>query len=260
MRRIIPLMTITLLLLFTVSSCRLLDRGRPRPGPVADAITIVPAPDGDLEDDLEPTPGPTPDITMLEWALHHDDWSYRIESARSLAERDDIPMDQRVDMLVAALESEIEGADGTMPDHAYLPVSGVMRLQYTRGLSELGAAAVPALRRAIAETEGEARDHAILALGHLGQRDVIPQLRDMLRDSDSVEIRMEAARVLGILGASEAIPDLEAALDDWHMAHGRDSLGEYTIYPVREQAAGALEALGVDVERLEDDEFRVRRP
>ena len=65
-----------------------------------------------------------------------------------------------------------------------------------------------------------------------------------------------SARVLGLLGYREAIPALQAALEDPYVSEGEDSLGTYTIYPVREQAAGALEALGVTVER-DGDTFTV---
>jgi HEAT repeat protein len=183
----------------------------------------------------------------------------RLEAAWSLPDRADLPVEQRATMLLDALEAPWEGED-EVPDHDYLPASNGLRLELTRALGELGAEAIPALRRAAAGGDEVGRECALLALGHLGQRDVIPDLIALLRDSYYVEVRMEAARVLGILGANEAIPDLEAALNDPYFAYGSDSLGEYTICPVREQAAGALEALGVDVERLEDDEFRVRRP
>lgn len=258
MRRLIPLLLTMMLLPLIVSGCKLLDRRVPRATPIATSITMEPETEQEIAQEVAPTP--TPDIDMLERSLHDEEWPYRLEAARSLPDRGDIPVKQRVDLLVGALEGELEIADESMPDQAYLPVSGVRRLQYTRALGELGDDAVSALRQIVAETEGEVRDHAILALGYLGQRDVIPDLITLLRESESVVIRMDAARVLGALDAKEAIPDLIAALEDDYLAYGRDSLGEYTIYPVRDQAAGALGAMGIEVEITDDDTYTVRRP
>jgi HEAT repeat protein len=256
MRRLTVVLIIMLLLTPALGSCRLLDRRVTRPTPTAHHARSQAA----SRPSETPTPEPTPDVATLEQTLHDVDWTLRLEAAWSLPDRVDLSAEQRVTLILDALQVPWDSAADVVPDHNYLPVSSVVRIELARALGELGAEAIPALRRAAAGGDEVGRECALLALGHLGQRDVIPQLREMLRDSYYVEVRMEAARVLGTLRASEAIPDLEAALNDPYFAYGSDSLGEYTLYPVREQAAGALDALGVDVERLEDDEFRVRRP
>jgi HEAT repeat protein len=69
------------------------------------------------------------------------------------------------------------------------------------------------------------------------------------------DVRMTAARYLGWLHDREAMPVLRSALADTASATAvSDIVGRPPVrfYPVREQAAGALEIMGVKVERRGD--------
>lgn len=205
-----------------------------------------------------PAAVPTPDAATLGRALAEGDWDTRLAAAHAVPGRNDIPLQSRVDMLADALAQEVDQPSGEpQPDHTYLSAAGMLRVRLTRSLGNLGDDAVEMLRQRAADAEGDARLSCLIALGHMGDEEVAPELRDALRSSQDPVIRMDAARVLGILGDREAIPALRAALADPFVAEGRDSLGTYTIYPVREQAAGALHALGVTLER-DGDTFSAR--
>lgn len=210
---------------------------------------------------VAPAPTATPGVASLRESLGHPSWQGRLATARRLPERDDIPAAERATILIEALEREVAAPETLPPpDGAYLSADALLRLQLTRTLSELGPEAMPALRQAAESGAEPVRAWAILALGLAGEADVAPEVQTLLRESDDAEIRMTAARALGVLNHREAIPDLERALSDPFSATGEDHLGSFTIYPVREQAAWALETLGMTVERLDNDQFRLLRP
>lgn len=237
---------LVLLLITSCTMCPLLSgrRSSDEPTPIAESVAGA------------ATPEPTPDAATLVQALEDGDWETRLAAAHAVPEREDIPLPDRVTVLADAVQREVEQPSAEpQPDHSYLPVSGVVRLRLARSLGALGDDAIALLRDRAAAAEGDVRYSYLIALGYLGDRDVAPELGDALQSSDPV-IRMDAARVLGLLGYREAIPALQAALEDPYVSEGEDSLGTYTIYPVREQAAGALEALGVTVER-DGDTFTV---
>jgi len=211
-----------------------------------------------VEGEATPTAVPTPDAATLDQALSEGDWETRMAAAHAVPGRDDIPLQNRVDMLSDALAREVDQPSGEpQPDHTYLSAAGMLRVRLTRSLGDLGGSAAKMLRQRASDAQGDARASYLVALGYMGEKDVAPELRDALQSSPDPVVRMDAARVLGILGDREAIPALQAALADPFVAEGRDSLGTYSLYPVREQAAGALHAMGVTVER-DGDTFTAR--
>jgi HEAT repeat protein len=252
MRR--SLSILILMLAVTLTGCGLLNKDATTPTPDA---TEAAAPS-----DATPPTGaaqatPTPDAETLAQGLQAETWTERLAVAWTISERDDIAVDERVDLLMAGLEHEVAvPSQGAPPVGAYLASGPMMRLQFGRRLAELGPEAAPHLRDAVENAQGEARQHALVALAYLGEEDVIPQVRELLRTAKSPVVRMDAARALGEAGATEAIPDLTAALDDPVVIQATGDTGPYTIYPVREQAAGALIKLGVNVER-DGDTFTV---
>lgn len=244
---------IVLLMLLVVTGCTVcpLLGGRRS---VAEATAM---PDAVTEEGT-PAPEPTPDAATLEQALADGAWETRMAAAHAVPQRLDIPLPDRVAMLSEALEREISQPSAEpQPDHSYLPVSGVVRLRLVRGLGSLGDDALAMLRDRAAEAEGDARASYLIALGYLGDKQVVAELCDVVQESEDPVLRMDAARVLGLLGNRQAIPALQTALADPFVSEGRDSLGTYSIYPVREQAAGALKLLGVAVER-DGDTFTAR--
>jgi hypothetical protein len=206
-----------------------------------------------------PAPTPTPDAAGVGRLLADPVLAQRLAAARTLPARQDIPVAERAALLTAALAAEVANpsADASRVRDTYLPPGDVLRLVVARSLSELGEEALPAVRQAAETATGSARAHLLVALAYLGDRDVLPEVRQVLGTSGDPVVRMDAARALGIAADQEAIPDLVEALADPYVVTARDSLGEFTIYPVREQAVGALAALGVAVTRQSDDTFVV---
>jgi HEAT repeat protein len=196
-----------------------------------------------------PAPTPTPGVALLERQLAGDALPLQYSAAMALGERDDIPAVQRADLLWAALQAEADepSTDAPRLRDAYLEAHEMYRLRLVRSLGALGPDALPAAQAALAEADGLAREHLLVALAYLGDADVLPEVRALAVDADDPVVRMDAARALGVAGDRGAIEALTAALDDEHCLDARDSLGAYVICPVRDQAAGALGALGLEV-------------
>ena len=100
-------------------------------------------------------------------------------------------------------------------------------------LGHLGSKeAIPLLRNVLKDNPSErVRCAAAAALGQLGTTEVIPLLRSVLKDDPSEDVRRAVAQALGQLGSKEAISPLGAALMDSHRE-------------VHSTAAAALEKLG----------------
>lgn len=199
----------------------------------------------------------TPNAAALEAALRSTDWNERLAAAFTIARRKDISAAQRIQLVSGALEREIASpTTAPPPEGAYLSTGGIIKLELTRSLGEIGSEGFEPLRRIASSAQGELRDRAVLALGFGGDTGVSTQLRALLRGSGDAEIRMAAAHLLGKLKSKDAADDLKAALQDTYRV-STSGTGTPTIYPVREQAAGALLALGIKVERGANGEFKV---
>jgi HEAT repeat protein len=94
----------------------------------------------------------------------------------------------------------------------------------------LGAPAVPALIKALGDSDSAVRRAAAEALGKLGDPQAVPALIQALGDSDSA-VRRAAAEALGAIGDPQAVPALIQALGD-------------SDWDVRRAAAWALGKLG----------------
>lgn len=210
---------------------------------------------------LAPTrvPTATPNAEGVQYLLRHETYAIRVSAVRTLSHRDDIPVARRVELLIGALEAELANPSTDAPRVAdsYLTPDGMARLLIIRTLGELGPEAISPLQDARASAEGLAQDCVLVALAYLGEPTVFTKVRDLVVGSDDIVIRMSAARALGVAGDHEAIPVLTVALADAERVEARDSLGEYSIYPVREQAVNALGMLGIRVVRQEDDTLTV---
>lgn len=197
----------------------------------------------------------------LREALRDPNWRRRLGSVWQLVERDELPVRERVALVVESLRFEMENpTEAPPPEGAYLPVTALVRLDTSRALGRLGARDPGTLRDLQGDAGEEAAAWIAVARGQAGDRDVVPELRRLVRESASGPVRMQAAHLLGELGALEAIPDLRAALQDPFAVtfeqHGR----QRTLHPVREQAAGALEELGLEVELEGKGTYRVLQP
>jgi len=179
-------------------------------------------------------------------------WQVRLRAAGVLAENPGIPAPRKAELLLDALQQEINSpAPLPSPAGSYLPLTGVIRLHYVHLIEDLGANASAPARAAISRQTGLAREWASIAWGASGAQDAAAPLRELLRTSRDPEIRMAAAYFLGQLGDRSAVGDLKQALSDQATAQVKSDAGEppRSLYPVREQAAGALGTLGLEVER-----------
>lgn len=202
-------------------------------------------------------PTPTPGIAELEQALGSDSLRERSAAVSIVAARDDIPSADRAAMLYRALEQEATRAEALPPPpQAYLPADAILKIRPSRLLGELGPDAAGLAEGGI----GEAAEWGTLVRARLGQGEALPEVRRLLTEAEAPEVRMEAARVLGEVQDRDAIPDLIAALGDPFVASGQDSLGSYSIYPVRDQASWTLLSLGLEVTPAGDGEYEVVEP
>lgn len=209
-----------------------------------------------------PTPAPAPSTAEeIEEALQDKDPGRRLVAARSLPAREDIPAAERTEILLAVLGKEIaEPTAGPAPYGTYVSTTDWLRYHYTRTLGELGPESIEILQQAAVGDNREARERAILSLAYARQQEIVPDLRELLRTSSNGEVRSDAAYLLGRLRAREAIPELKKALEDSYKVIMENRERSFELYPVREQALGALEELGLTVELADDGLFRVVEP
>jgi HEAT repeat protein len=196
---------------------------------------------------------PPLDPARLPELVRDTSWEVRLDAAAMVLETRELPQPRRAELLLDALGQEISTPASAPPlTGSYLPRTGVHRLHYVHLIEDLGPAAAGPARNAMQKESGARREWATIALGAAGGRDAAPALRQLLRSSSEAAVRMSAAYFLGRLSDRSAIDDLRAALGDSATARiMSDDTGTRgrTLYPVREQAAGALMVLGVKVER-----------
>lgn len=199
------------------------------------------------------------DFAALEDVMRGDDWNRRCQAAMVLVQRADLSPEQKVDLLLYGIEQEIENpSEGMVPSGVYLTPNQYARRYLGDKLYHLQADILDILRQRNEAASQDLREHIQIALAYQGEDAAVPVVRDLLA-SDSVAVRMDAAAALAHLGDNQAMDDLERALQDSHAVVTRSCTRVYRIYPVREAAARALRQLGVEVERLEDDTFQVKR-
>jgi HEAT repeat protein len=196
------------------------------------------------------------DTTGPEAKLRDSVWQRRAAAAWSLARRTDLPVARRASALLHVLEREVVSpTDGPVFPGTWPPLTGYLRTHYIDAIEELGPDARAPVRDSYQNSRGKLRDWYGLALGATGAPEAPPVLRELLARSDDPDVRWKAAWYLGWLKDQNAVPILKAALGDTASVvpvsdvRGRS---QRPIYPVREQAALALEALGFTVERRGD--------
>ncbi|MFO7917166.1 MAG: HEAT repeat domain-containing protein [Anaerolineae bacterium] len=199
------------------------------------------------------------DFAALEDAMRGDDWNLRCQAAMVLVQRADLSPEQKADLLLYGLEQEIENpSQGMVPSGVYLTPSQYARRYLGDKLYHLEPDILDLLRQRNEAASKDLQEHIQIALAYQGEDAAVSVVRGLLA-SDSVAVRMDAAAALAHLGDNQAMDDLERALQDPHAVVTRSCTRVYRIYPVREAAARALRQLGVEVERLEDDTFQVKK-
>ncbi len=218
---------------------------------------------GDMEApvdmDAETNPLLDLDAEELVTIVRDESWNVRLAAVATLPQRDDIPLEKRVELLMKALEREIEDpGQGRAPLGAWLPAEEHTRMHLVAIMAQLDPEAIPALRQATSAASPEAHDYLVLALAYLGDQDAATHVRNLLTDSSNPWLRSEAASALSVVDGEAAIPLLKGGLQDPYVTTVTDCLGEFRIFPVRESAADALRDLGMTVEMRDDGVFEVR--
>jgi HEAT repeat protein len=205
---------------------------------------------------LAPPPPMLSDTAAILGMLRDTVWQRRAATAWGLAARSDIPVARRAGLLLEVLEREIVSpTNARVVAGSWPPFTGFLRIQYLLAFETLGPNARDPVRDAHRGSSGEVREWYTLALGATMDAEAAPALRELLAHSGDADVRMTAARYLGRLKDSEAVAALRAALGDTATAVPvTDVVGRRPtrFYPVREQAALALEDLGFKVERRDD--------
>jgi hypothetical protein len=183
-------------------------------------------------------------------------WQRRAANVWRYAAQSDIPVTRRARFLLDVLAREIASpTNAPVIAGSWPPLTRFLRIHYLHALETLGPEAQSAVRDALKGPRGEVREWYTLALGATLSSGAAPSLRELLAQSRDPGVRKTAARYLGWLKDAEAVPALKTALGDTATAVPvSDLVGRppKRIYPVREQAALALEALGFKVARRGD--------
>lgn len=210
-------------------------------------------------DDRAPAGAPrdsVPPAERLRASLADSSWMPRMAAATELPDRQDIPLEQRAELALVALQQEVARPTvAAILPGSWPPFTNFLRLGYLAALERLGRPAAGAVRSATRDWRGEAGEWGALARAATGDAGAAAELRTLVTESRDADVRMTAARYLGALRDREAVPALTRALDDAAVAEplsdrpGRDPM---RFYPVRVHAAVALESLGVQVVRSGD--------
>ncbi|NOY69402.1 MAG: HEAT repeat domain-containing protein [Deltaproteobacteria bacterium] len=87
-----------------------------------------------------------------------------------------------------------------------------MMTQYFKWV-EMGAAALPEIKSAIAGDNWRMKTHALLAAGKIGDKSMVPQILDRLRHDTNRAVKNCAVKALGDLKAKQALPVLLEVLN-----------------------------------------------
>lgn len=123
---------------------------------------------------------------------------------------------------------------------------------YIGGLSKIGGDKVVSLvTPLIDDNDLTIRQNAAMILGYICDARTVPVLCDIVINSKDPNMRTCAIYYLSNIGDKKAIPALKRALNDGY----RDMLENY--HPLRYDAYKALQKLGVKVERIGSDNYKV---
>jgi hypothetical protein len=157
---------------------------------------------------------------------------------------------ERFRMIVFAVKEELRNHTPGFRPNNYLTHHEYLLLQYVEMLVSIRDE-LPSL---VAATKPAAKDAELAALldiaqGLAGSGNVYANLVGIIEGGDIPFLRMMAVRSLGSLRQKQAIPLLERLLEDPYFREAADSVGQYRIYLLREEASRALKKLGVKIAR-----------
>lgn len=205
---------------------------------------------------------PFDNVNQIKKILETGHWGEKREAARDLGKMEGIEPEEKVDILLKALEKEIlhpaskRHARGT----GYATITESLKIHYMLGLKDIGASVIPILQEKLPTMQGELKKKIQITLGYLGNKNVYSDMADLLSYDKDGYIRAGAARALGDIGNKEAIPLLLKALHDpFAVPSGIDiiipGLDTSITYPVRTNAASALRGLGIKVHSFEHEHY-----
>ena len=196
----------------------------------------------------------------------------RARLGRAIAQDESISPKNRVDVLTTILRRELENpCPITGFIHGgYVTPTGYIQRQYVFGLEDVGAKAIPHLRKRLDKVkvavqnispslgntdtvDVEEMQHTLRALGLLGDEESFTEVLKILKDEDGDGyMRQMAAMALGRIKNKGAIPTLKRALkDDFRVDYPKHPFTN-TTYPVRSGAYKALKAFGFEFELIND--------
>lgn len=157
-----------------------------------------------------------------------------------------LPAADLIDQLGIALEAEIsDPLPGDGP--GWFSASETLQEQYTRVMAAEGESAIPAIRQRMASTDGTAGLWYLVALGYAGDDTIDSDLASAVASDPTPPVAMHLMKLVSERGIVEAVPMLKEYLTSdlqWQNTHVG---GRPPIFPLRDQAAGALRSFGYTV-------------
>ena len=177
--------------------------------------------------------------------LQSPNWADRIWAATTMG---DIGGPSAAPALLGALREESELSAEALAQRGWEdPEAGLLVADvhatllhaYYLALTRLEPAAATEIRTALADAAPATADYLHIVLAYWGNADVASQVIELVQSAPDGYTRAYAARALGHLGMSEAIPVLEKALEDPFVV----TRGDVRVPLVRECARAALAQL-----------------
>jgi hypothetical protein len=184
-------------------------------------------------------------------------------------DRKDITPAEKTEVLVSWLKQERDHPRPTLSGLGGPISSGYVQAQILRCFFLCGDPLTADRLASDVHTDTGVREALAIGLGIMGDRRQVPKLIRILKSHRTPDYRQLAAAALGDLGATEAIPALQGALEDGYSVKRLEGVGplDELRYPVREDAKGSLARLrdpnylaearkrcGDFAKRLEDEE------
>lgn len=181
-------------------------------------------------------------------------------AARILGNMKRVNPQVRTESILSALQREtakcnIGMKQPLLPD-SYCTESQHKVRQYVFAVEDIGAAAIPFIWQEVRDpnnVDAHFKEYLFVCLGLCGEKSVADNLQKTLLESVDGHARALSALAIGRLGDDRAIESLKRALaDEFRVVYESDVRGPWgneEIYPVREEAASALQKLGVRIVR-----------
>ena len=185
-------------------------------------------------------------------------WRIRLREIENLVKTSDVSNETKIERFLSELAGEIQKPESGKRN-GYLSREEFFKRQYMFAVEKVGKNHLHEIKqraKAIKRSKFannqklsvEWDNRIVLVLGVLGEKEVLPKIREILSESKDGNMRQLAARVIKVVKDKQAIPQLKIALNDpysvTYYSHGMKEV----VFPVRFKAAAALMELGVLVD------------